>query len=294
MTRGSLSPDTLARPAQAVVGAAVALVAVLALAAPTVALGPVDLGQQTTEPSGPGGIGGEPGGGRQTTEPDEPTTTERSTTTTTEAERTKPTTTSTTEAGVGRDAERAVDADEADDDDDDGTSIVALAGAGVLGLILGAVLVAIPLGAALARRKRPAAATAYAPGSPGAPVPPPAPGPAGPGGPLVGPAPSREEAQARSQRAELAEALMALRDQLPSAALSDEVARHLASVGITEIRPDGQPFDPARHRAVHQVETDDPARHNTVVSTERSGYADGDRIVRLPEVVVARHGGAPT
>ena len=45
--------------------------------------------------------------------------------------------------------------------------------------------------------------------------------------------------------------------------------------------------------AVDQVATDDPARHNTVVTTERPGYADGDRLVRQPEVVVARHGDQP-
>ncbi len=294
MTRGSLSPDTLTRPVRALTAAAVALAAVLVLATPVAAVGPAGLGQQTTEPSGPGGIGEAPGGGRQTTEPqsDRPETTERSTTTTTESQGTKPTTPSTTTGDSEQPTGRSVDGDEADDDDGDGTSIAALAGVGFLGLVLGAILAAVPLGAALARRKRPAPVTSpYAPGSPGAaaPLPPPP-----PGGPLVGPAPSREEAQARSQRAELAEALMGLRDQLPSAALSDEVVRALAAVGITEIRPDGQPFDPARHRAVHQVEVADPARHNTVVSTERPGYADGDRVVRLPEVVVARHGGAPS
>jgi molecular chaperone GrpE (heat shock protein) len=42
---------------------------------------------------------------------------------------------------------------------------------------------------------------------------------------------------------------------------------------------------------VHQVVTEDPAVHNTIVSVERPGYADGARIIRQPEVVVARIGG---
>lgn len=299
MTRGSLPESTATTPpapsrapARAALGLALGLGLAVALATPTLAgpSGPVaaQVGQPTTDPQGPGGggIGERPGGDRSTTTTDAPGTERSTSTTSTEAAEPGSPTTATTaardEEGPGPSA--SAEADDVEDDDE-GTSVVALVAVGLVGFVLGLLLAAVPLGAALARRKaaRPAPAPALAPVPTG-----PAPAPAA--GPVVGPAPTREEAQARSQRAALAEALMGLRDQLPSAALGDEAARALAAVGITEVRPDGQPFDPSRHHAVDQVETDDPARHNTVASTERPGYADGDRLVRQPEVVVARHG----
>jgi molecular chaperone GrpE len=229
---------------------------------------------------------GEPVDPRDTTEPEDETTTTSTTTTeadapgTTEAD--GPTTTVAERDGA--EETRAATVDE----DDDGTSIAALGAVGVVAFVLGLIVAAIPLGAALARRKK----------APGAPLAPPAPGPAPPapaptpaaGSPAIGPAPSRDADQIRHQRVVLVEALIALRDQLPSAALGDEAAQALAAAGIVEVRPQGMAFDPAHHRAVHQVATDDPARHNTVASVERPGYSDGTSTIRQPEVVVAVHG----
>jgi len=231
---------------------------------------------------------GDPVDPRDTTEPDQleatttteaPATTEGDAASTTAAE--GPTTTD-----VERDGTEETD-DATVDESDDGTSIAALGAVGVVAFILGLIVAAIPLGAALSRRKS-AAGAPLAPPPPGpAPTPPPTPAA---GSPAIGPAPARDADQIRHQRVVLVEALIALRDQLPSAALGDEAAQALAAAGIVELRPEGMAFDPAHHRAVHQVATDDPARHNTVAAVERPGYSDGTSTIRPPEVVVAVHG----
>lgn len=190
-----------------------------------------------------------------------------------------------------RDGTTDAETEDATVDEDDGTSIAALGAVGVVAFIVGLLVAGIPLLAALSRRKAAPPVPAGAPTSAAAPGPAATPTPAT-GSPAIGPAPSRDADQVRQQRVVLVEALIALRDQLPSAALGDEAAQALAAVGITEVRPEGLAFDPTHHRAVHQVPTDDPARHNTVATVERPGYRDGTSTIRPPEVVVAVHGGS--
>jgi molecular chaperone GrpE len=61
----------------------------------------------------------------------------------------------------------------------------------------------------------------------------------------------------------------------------------LGRVGITKVPAVGQPFDPAVHEAIQQVETDDhPA--GQVVSEVQPGYMQGDKLVRAAMVVVAK------
>ncbi len=247
------------------------------------------------------GLGGpidptEPNEESTTTTSKPATTTEADTPTTTEGG--NPTTTAASGSSSGSGTER--EASESDSgDSDDGTSIAALGAVGVIAFVIGLLVAGLPLLAALSRRKSsPAAATpgrapagpTPAPAGP-SPTPAPAPAPAA-GGPAIGPAPARDADRIRQQRVALVEGLIALRDKLPSAALGDEAAQALAAAGIHEVRPEGVPFDPAHHRAVHQVPTDDPARHNTVASVERPGYSDGTSLIRPPEVVVAVHGGS--
>jgi molecular chaperone GrpE len=231
---------------------------------------------------------GEPVDPRDTTEPEQdeaPTTTDAPTTTEADTPRTTAADAPTTTVAARDEADEPEPAEVATVDEDDGTSIAALGAVGVVAFSLGLLVAAIPLGAALSRRKA-AAGPAV-----GAPTPAPTPAPAATG-PAIGPAPSRDADQVRQQRVVLVEALIALRDKLPSAALGDEAAHALAAAGIHEVRPEGVAFDPAHHRAVHQVATDDPARHNTVAAVERPGYSDGTSTIRQPEVVVAVHGGS--
>lgn len=226
-------------------------------------------------------------------DPDGTTTTTEAPTTTTEADGDEPDGSPTTAAeepeapssepsangADGADAEGQAGGEGDDDADDDGTSTLALVAAALGGLVLGALLAGVPLALALSRRTPGPTAPAGAGAPPAAaPVARPA------------PAPTPVDDGAHAQRAGLVEALVSLRDQLPSDALRAEAARALSDVGVVEVSPLGEAFDPSRHRAVAQSPTDDPARHNTVAAVERPGYVDGAREVRPPEVVVARHG----
>jgi len=69
----------------------------------------------------------------------------------------------------------------------------------------------------------------------------------------------------------------------------------LKSHGVSQLSVVGQPFDPARHEAVDQVES---AEHppNTIVSEFHRGYLIGDRMLRPARVTVAKSvtdGGSP-
>jgi hypothetical protein len=90
-------------------------------------------------------------------------------------------------------------------------------------------------------------------------------------------------------RAALVQALIDARDQVTSAAIAERMALALREAGVTELRADGEPFDPQHHQAVDHVATSDPSLDGTVAATERPGYVDGQAIVRLPQVVVHRY-----
>jgi len=61
----------------------------------------------------------------------------------------------------------------------------------------------------------------------------------------------------------------------------------LKSHGVTQISSVGQPFDPQRHEAVDQIETD-AHPPNTVVNELHRGYLIGDRMLRPARVTVAK------
>ncbi len=66
----------------------------------------------------------------------------------------------------------------------------------------------------------------------------------------------------------------------------------LGKVGVKEIESVGQPFDPALHHAVEQVESaDDP--ENTVVEEVLRGYLLDQRVLRPALVKVSKSVGAP-
>jgi molecular chaperone GrpE len=62
----------------------------------------------------------------------------------------------------------------------------------------------------------------------------------------------------------------------------------LTSMGLERIASVGQRFDPSVHDAIAMLEVDDPAQDNVVVDEWRRGYKLGGRIVRSPQVRVAR------
>lgn len=97
-------------------------------------------------------------------------------------------------------------------------------------------------------------------------------------------------------------ALLAVKDSLDAAITVENTsiesfkegveitARQLESVfekfAIKAINPVGDKFDPHRHQAISQVESDQPA--NTVVAVLQKGYLLHDRVLRPALVTVAR------
>ena len=57
--------------------------------------------------------------------------------------------------------------------------------------------------------------------------------------------------------------------------------------GITRVPTVGQPFDPAMHEAIQQVETEEHAA-GTVIAEVQPGYMQGQRLMRPAMVVVAK------
>jgi molecular chaperone GrpE len=99
-----------------------------------------------------------------------------------------------------------------------------------------------------------------------------------------------ELARLQHERGQLIELCLYARDRIGSAAAAERVDAGLIALGITPLRPDGQPFDPAQHEAAASVPTEDPALHGTVAETEVPGYADRGALVRPPVVSVYRRG----
>jgi len=68
------------------------------------------------------------------------------------------------------------------------------------------------------------------------------------------------------------------------------LSQALADAGITEIDPEGEPFDPARHEAISLVQSP-TAEPNSVITVVQKGYLLYERVLRPARVVVAA---APT
>ncbi|GGP63225.1 nucleotide exchange factor GrpE [Saccharothrix coeruleofusca] len=60
----------------------------------------------------------------------------------------------------------------------------------------------------------------------------------------------------------------------------------LVAAGVRVLVPDGDPVDPTAHRVVGTEPTGDAALAGTVARTVRPGFADGDRVLVPPAVVV--------
>ncbi|WP_245616897.1 nucleotide exchange factor GrpE [Amycolatopsis taiwanensis] len=75
-------------------------------------------------------------------------------------------------------------------------------------------------------------------------------------------------------------------DRARSGGVVERIEQGLAGIGVVALRPDGQRFDPAVHEAAGAVETDDPALDGLVAETEVVGFADHERLLRAPVVMV--------
>jgi hypothetical protein len=150
---------------------------------------------------------------------------------------------------------------------DDGTSPVALIVAGVVGLVIGAAAASV-----LARRRRAPSSSTAAPSAPtGASLQPPA---------SVGPLPP-------DRSPGLITSLIDLSDRMTSQALRAEIVATLGRAGVhpIEIAP-GTPFEATTMRGIGSAPTTDPAWVGRVATTDRCGFHDAGRIIRLPDVVV--------
>lgn len=222
------------------------------------------------------------GGGLRPDLDDRPTTTDADRDADPDTEDATPTTAA---GGALRPELDAADGDAATDDGG-GTSPVVLGGIGLVGLVLGAAA-----GTALTRKGSaptptggPAPQPVHAPSTP-APVAP-APVPATPAG---DPAVVEARDRAVEQRALLVQTIIDVGDQVSSEAVRAQLAESLQRVGVVPQRVDaGTPFDPHRHRGVQAVPAANPAANGTVAACDRPGWVDGERTIRLPEVVVYR------
>jgi hypothetical protein len=75
-------------------------------------------------------------------------------------------------------------------------------------------------------------------------------------------------------------------DRARSGGVVERLEEGLAAIGVQALRPDGERFDPARHEAGGAVPTEDPALEGVVAETEVTGFADHDRLLRAPIVIV--------
>jgi hypothetical protein len=75
-------------------------------------------------------------------------------------------------------------------------------------------------------------------------------------------------------------------DRARSGGVVERLEEGLAAIGVQALRPDGERFDPARHEAGGALPTEDPALEGVVAETEVTGFADHDRLLRAPIVIV--------
>lgn len=67
--------------------------------------------------------------------------------------------------------------------------------------------------------------------------------------------------------------------------ISDSFMATLESLGVTEIKTDGEDFDPSLHQAVQQVQSDE-LESGKIAETFQKGYRIGEKIIRFPMVAV--------
>jgi hypothetical protein len=99
---------------------------------------------------------------------------------------------------------------------------------------------------------------------------------------------SLSAAELSEHRAALIDLVIYAYDRTASAGIRARLADGLAAIGVTVVRPDGEPFDPSRQEAGGVQPTQDAALHDRIAETERVGFADGERLIREPVVVVYR------
>lgn len=93
-------------------------------------------------------------------------------------------------------------------------------------------------------------------------------------------------AQTLADRQALVQLCLYALDRARSDGVAERIERGLAGVGVTAVRPDGRPFDPALHEAAGTTATDDAALAGLIAETEVVGFTDNGRVLRAPVVIV--------
>jgi hypothetical protein len=91
-----------------------------------------------------------------------------------------------------------------------------------------------------------------------------------------------------ASRDELVAHCIAQRDQAAEPENDERLMFALAEVGVHPVWVHGVPFDAQRHESIGRLAAPSAQQHDTVALTEQVGYIDGERILRLPKVVVYR------
>ena len=60
----------------------------------------------------------------------------------------------------------------------------------------------------------------------------------------------------------------------------------LKKLGVRSYGKVGEPFDPQKHEAIKQIDTEDPEKDHTIESVARSGYSIGEKIIRPAQVTI--------
>ncbi|HWE89756.1 MAG TPA: nucleotide exchange factor GrpE [Pseudonocardiaceae bacterium] len=97
--------------------------------------------------------------------------------------------------------------------------------------------------------------------------------------------------QALAERRAAVELCLYALDRARSSGVAERIERGLAQLGVVAVRPDGLPFDPARHEAAGTVPTEDPDLDGVVAETEAVGFTDHGRPLRAPVVLVYQRSG---
>ena len=70
--------------------------------------------------------------------------------------------------------------------------------------------------------------------------------------------------------------------------VANRLEEYLARQGVTVVDPTGQPFDPALHEALLEVDAPEGVAPGSVVQVVLKGYRRGQRVLRATRVVVAK------
>lgn len=92
--------------------------------------------------------------------------------------------------------------------------------------------------------------------------------------------------RALAERSALIDLCVYAMDRARSAGVVERLTEGLGGVGVRELRPEGEVFDPARHEASGTVLTADTTLEGMIAEVEVPGFADRERMLRPPVVTV--------